>query len=508
MALSEGQKQAYDAMISGQNVFLTGEAGTGKSYVIKEFIKHTNKRVLVCAPTGVSAINVGGLTLHRAFKLPIVGLRPNKHQRTTSMVSQAEVIVIDEISMCRMDVFHIVADVILSAKKAKQVVVVGDFFQLPPVLPQKEEVFFSELWNKCLALGYTKRDMKEPFAFMSFLWGNFNFTPFCLTEPMRQKEDIPFLNALNQIRSGNTSALQWIMENSAVRPAYGAIYLCGRNDTALQINNEKLAELDTPEKKYVASVTGDVKKNEMPVDSEIVLKKGCRIMTIVNDTANNKFVNGSLGWVKEIGNDYIIVDFDNGARDVYIGLHGWELMEPHIEQKDFTQYRTVVGTLKNGKFKLSSWQDVKEGDILPNITTLADGTELIRTITKKVFIEKPYGSVIQLPVKVAYAITIHKSQGQTYDSVILDPRCFGSGQLYVALSRVRRIKDLYLESPIYWHYLKTSEAVKDFYKKMQEKSDTLLSLPGYQVSKEELLEFEDWWKKLLDKRKKRIPEEK
>ena len=507
MSFTEGQKQVYNAMFSGQNIFLTGEAGTGKSFVVKEFIdemRRKHKRILVCAPTGISAINVGGQTIHRAFKLPITGLRPGKSQRVSSAVSQAEIVVIDEISMCRLDVFYVIASILLFSRKKRQVILVGDFFQLPPVLPRREEKFFSELWKSTLDSKYTKEDMKEPFAFMSRLWKEFKFTSFCLTEPIRHKDDIPFLEALNKIRKGDNSGILWINKNASTVPKKGAIYLCGRNDTVFQINQRKLSELSTPEKTYRASITGDIRKSDMPIDETVVLKKGCRIMAVVNDTTNSKFCNGSLGWVKELYDNYIIVDFDNGNKNVCIGTYCWELKEPHIDYIEVTQFRSV--TVRNGKRKVSNWTDARENDILPSVSVLQDGTEVLRKITRKIFIEEPYGTVTQIPVKVAYAVTIHKSQGQTYDSAILDPRCFGAGQLYVALSRVRRIRDLCLKSPINWKDLLVSPAVIQFYEQVDKETKVNVALPSYLVTGEEMSLFEDWWKDILEKRKNKDSE--
>ncbi len=499
MCLSKGQEAAFNAMMSGENVFLTGEAGTGKSYVIKEFLKHTSKKVRVCAPTGIAAINVGGVTLHRAFKLPLKDLRPDTFIKTNGAISSAEVIIIDEISMCRMDVFTAVASVLRHARKPKQLIVVGDFFQLPPVLTWREKEFFIETWNVVLGEGYTKNSLTEPYPFLSDTWNEFHFRTIYLTEQMRQKDDRLFLDALNRVRTGDGTVLQWVMSNAAKEPAKGAIYLCGRNDKAAEINEQKLEELRSTPMTYTAVVTGEINKSDFPVEERIVLKVGCRVMAVINDTMNGKYVNGSLGTVKRLEDDYIVVDFDNGNKGVSIDMNDWEIMDYKSSIEKIAQFRKVL-SYKDGKPRLSAWKDAQADDILPEKSSLDDGTLLMRVVSRKEFKLVPCGSVVQLPVKLAYAVTIHKSQGQTYDSVILDPCCFASGQLYVALSRVRRIEDIYLESPIELYYLKTSWAVRDFYRKIADKDNELQELSAYPVSSEKVSKPKPRWKRRASKR--------
>ena len=275
MPLSEGQKKAYDILMSGENVFLTGEAGTGKSYVIKEFIKHKPGNVLVCAPTGVAALNIGGVTLHRAFHIPISDLRPETFIKTNSLVSSAKTIIIDEISMCRMDVFLAVASILGRARK-KQIVVVGDFYQLSPVLTPRERDFFVEMWHDDIGMEYTKRDLQEPFAFLAAAWKKFHFKPICLTEQMRQREDTQFLEMLNRIRIGDMTAIPWLNQNAARQPVKGAIFMCGRNRTVNYINNLRMDEIPLPAKTYEAKNIGGVKLSDVPAEEMLTLKKGCR----------------------------------------------------------------------------------------------------------------------------------------------------------------------------------------------------------------------------------------
>lgn len=504
--LSEGQKRAYDLMMSGENVFLTGEAGTGKTFVVTEFLngcRRLRKKVLVCAPTGVAAINIRGTTLHRAFHLPVKGLRPDKPYKIPSGVSSAEIIVIDEISMCRFDVFAIVASVLKNSRKRKQIIVVGDFFQLPPVLPPNEMEYFVDLWRDYMAKPYGEKDLREPFPFLAECWQDLKLRPVCLTEQIRQQNDPEFIEALNRIRIGDPSGIDWIAHNTAPEPQKDAIYLCGRNDTAYQINQQRLREIEKPPSRFVMEKAGTVRPSDMPVDETIVLKEGCRVMTVINDPEGN-FVNGSLGTITKVLDKSVIIDFDSGIHGVEVVPHTWEVIDYEVSMVSITQYREVKGYDKNGKPKLSKWQDATETTVLPEEKCLKDGTELVKTVSRKHFQERVCGTICQLPLKLAYAITIHKSQGKTFDAVRLDPRCFGAGQLYVALSRVRKAKDLYLEGPIKLWYLRTSEAVKEFYDMISDDLSEDLVVPSYPLeSKEELRLFEDWWKNtILAKRHK------
>ena len=501
MPLSEGQKKAYDILMSGENVFLTGEAGTGKSYVIKEFIKHKPGNVLVCAPTGVAALNIGGVTLHRAFHIPISDLRPETFIKTNSLVSSAKTIIIDEISMCRMDVFLAVASILGRARK-KQIVVVGDFYQLSPVLTPRERDFFVEMWHDNIGMEYTKRDLQEPFAFLAAAWKKFHFKPICLTEQMRQREDTQFLEMLNRIRIGDMTAIPWLNQNAAKNPIKGAIFMCGRNRTVNYINNLRMDEIPLPAKTYEAKNIGGVKLSDVPAEETLTLKKGCRVMALVNDTGTGQFVNGSLGTVKELYDDYVVVDFDNGHLGVNVLPYTWEPMQYVRKTKIVYEVRKPKLD-KNGKIALGDWEEVGEEFVSPAMNTLFDGQETFRMREQKTFVAEPYGQFIQLPLKVAYAVTIHKSQGQTYDSAILDPHCFGAGQLYVALSRVRSIKDLYLDSPILPGYLKTSSTVKAFYERAMNEENDFISLPSYQVTPEELWSFNQWWDGILKKRREK-----
>lgn len=211
--LNEEQSRALDLMNSGRNVFVTGGAGTGKSFLIRAFCKQNKgKNIIITAPTGVAAQNVKGATLHRTFRIPTKLLSPNEptlnNKAVTEVLHKTNVVIIDEISMCREDVFTYVARYIaeenLRRKRMKstpepiQLILVGDFMQLPPVITSSEKNLFTQLWGN-----------SQGFAFMSKAWDYFNIHTIKLTEVMRQKED-SFSSALNKIRKNDSAALDYL----------------------------------------------------------------------------------------------------------------------------------------------------------------------------------------------------------------------------------------------------------------------------------------------------------
>lgn len=413
--LKPSQKTAFDLMRSGKNVFLSGEAGTGKSYVLRHFLDSVTKsKVIVCAPTGIAAINVDGATIHRTFKAPI-GPVLSDPVSVPDVVLEADIVIIDEISMCRCDLFDYVAKTIIKAEemsgRKKQLIVVGDFYQLPPVITDKDREML---------------EIAEGFAFQAKLWTHFNFEKVVLTEVVRQGEDVDFVTNLNGIRKGDSSCLNWIGENASKKENKG-IHLCSTNKTASDINSQAMRKLKGKTRKYESIEQGEVTENDRATSQELNLKLGTRVMMLVNDK-EDKYQNGSLGTILELERDSITVELDNGGT-IVVERHKWEI----------TKYEVTTKTNEKGK--------------------------LIKKIEQRVI-----GTFTQFPVKVAYAITIHKSQGQTYDSVNLHPNCFAAGQLYVALSRVKSIKGLHLVSPLKDDYLITSQAVLNFYEDVRQTS--------------------------------------
>lgn len=405
------QKLAYSVLTSGRNVFLTGGAGTGKSFVIQKYIEYCNDNnidVAITAPTGIAALNIDGVTIHRAFKAPL-GPIIEPIKSVASILKDIRVLIIDEISMCRIDLFEFVIKQVIHANKFRrahyiddiQLVVVGDFFQLPPVMRDEERDILEHYYNRRLTHG---------FAFESKLWNACGFVNIILDEVIRQT-DSEFIDNLNKIRIGNKFGLRYFDEKSLNTEIKDAILLSGTNNAVKQRNEQELDKLKAKLVKYNANITGDVKESDKLTDDELKLKVGARVMTVINDQLD-RFRNGSFGTVEKLSKNEITVKMDSGDT-VKIERYKWVIKG----------YSTSNGKLKVGEV----------------------------------------GTFEQFPLKLAYAITIHKSQGQTYDKVNLNPYCWDCGQLYVALSRVKSIDGLGLIQPIQPRYLVTSDEVKNFY---------------------------------------------
>lgn len=427
--LNKEQKIALEVMQSGKNVFLSGEAGTGKSYLLNHFLESNKKKnILVCAPTGIAAINVNGSTLHRTFRIPFEPLAPDSKPTSVSRsLEKADIIVIDEISMCRFDQFDYVAKCIRQAEKQaqrsatkkcidmgmppkklppKQVILIGDFFQLPPVITPKDREVLERYWGSII-------DINDGFAFQAPMWKDFNFTTIILKTVMRQQGNLEFVTNLNKLRKGDESAIAWFNTHAAKKQQDG-IHLCCVNRSADQINHTEAEKLNTLARTYQARIEGSVSLSEMPTPDILNLKIGMQVMSLVNDP-NGKYQNGTVGTITGLRSNSVTVDFDGEYIDIL--PFKWEIID----------YAVIMDA---GKMKL-----------------------------KKVIA----GIYEQIPLKIAYAITIHKSQGQTYDAANIDPNCFAAGQLYVGLSRVRSIENLHLTELIKKKNLITSQSVIDFY---------------------------------------------
>ena len=438
MTLNKDQLKALHELKSGANVFLTGGAGTGKTFLLHYFLdlpENKKKNVIVCAPTGVAAINAGGATLHRTFKIPVAALKPLECLGDISdEIKSAQIIIIDEISMCRIDVFQFVMRQIIEAESKsgvhKQIILIGDFYQLPPVVTSKKKPGERYSDKDVLIENYGKV-AESGFPFLSPTWKLLGFKTLLLDEIVRQK-DHSFSAALNQIRSGDATGLNYINQHFGQKRNPKAIVLTAKNKEAERINNEQLNKINEKVKEYDAIINGEpIKPSDMPVSNILRLKVGARVMSLVNDNSHDisHYSNGSLGTVISLpgktgleDGDTIGVAFDNGYT-VYIDPYSWKVQ------------KYVCYTQDDSKKK-----------------------------SKKVFGLETIAEIKQYPLKIAYAVTIHKSQGQTYDNLTIMPnRCFVAGQLYVALSRAVSVDKLHLTSDLRSSELITSDIVKDFY---------------------------------------------
>lgn len=429
-SLTDEQKEAFDIMCSGENVFLTGNAGTGKSYVTKAFIawcEQQHKEILITAPTGVAAINIGGSTLHRIFNAPVDPIINNYTPSTDDVIDRADIILIDEISMCRMDLFNYVVTMIrnsiLKTHKNKQIILVGDFFQLPPVVTPIDRKILNSVYPK---------EITKFYAFQSKEWDTLNLKSVVLTKVVRQT-DPAFIAQLNKARIGDWTCIKYFNKNIGNLNS-NAIYLCGRNDDAYNENNKCLNQIHALEHENIAELKGAFKKSDCTAEEVFRYKVGARVMSLINDNKNENYQNGSLGTItgikstyniiKRVDQDIITVKFDNG----------------HIADIEPFTWEKYDYTVKDGV-------DEKGNPI-------------------KHLDKESIGECIQYPLKLAYAITIHKSQGQTFDNINLIPQSFSVGQLYVALSRVRSFEGLRLVYNISSNDLKCDSDVVNFYAKI------------------------------------------
>ena len=408
--LNERFKEALELIESGENVFITGKAGTGKSTLLSYFTNHTKKRVVVLAPTGVAALNVKGQTIHSFFHfkpdITINKVRQNyKNKDKKGLMKKIDTIVIDEISMVRADLLDCVDEFLRLNGPKKQVpfggiqmVFIGDLYQLPPVVTGAERSLFSTVYD-------------SPYFFSSKAAQTMGFTLIELEKIYRQK-DIAFIEVLNKIRNNsveiNDVALLNRQVNTAFKPDQNDLYmyLTPTNSRADQVNSERLSLLSSKLKTYEGNASGEFDSKTLPTRLELSLKVGAQIMFVNNDQ-QGQWVNGTIGRIKAIGRkqnfetDVITVELQDGSV-VSVSPHTWEM------------FRYIFNSVKG----------------------ILD-TETIGTFT-------------QYPIMLAWAVTIHKSQGKTFDKVIIDfdRGTFAHGQAYVALSRCTSLEGMVLKRPL------------------------------------------------------------
>lgn len=392
--LTPEQAEALSALRDGRNVFLSGNAGTGKSYVLNAFIsdlKARNVDFLALAPTGIAALNLtDGSTIHRTLKIAPGVCAPDGPKGSRKVLDAAKAIIIDEISMCRIDLFDHVMGMIsqsMTRNGAKQVVLVGDFFQLPPVVTERDSALLMKFYPGNL----------QGWCFKSRYWTGFDFEPHVLKTVVRQSAP-DFIDNLNRARVGDASCLDYFNAHSRSSRAYlpkDTLVLCANNRIADSINRENVDALDAPKVEFTAAVTGMVNSGDKMAPERIVLCRGARVMSLVNSPQEG-YVNGTQGTVTDASADAVTVKFDGADEKVRIERHRWEInkSEAIVEMDE-------------------------------------EGRPVNRVKTAVV------GAYTQIPLKLAYAITIHKSQGLTFDACCVHTKVFAEGQLYVGLSRVR-----------------------------------------------------------------------
>ena len=447
------QQEAFNKIIDGENVFLTGNAGTGKSFVLDEVINYFDNHDVnyaVAAPTGIAAINIGGTTLHNLLHIrPQVltkGPSHNTMHAFNQMFRNGGTLIIDEISMCRMDMFEYLVKTIAQCEHDLdvkiQIVLVGDFYQLPPIVSKEERQVYQQFFNGI-------------YAFQSKFWNSLHLNSITLHEIVRQKQDNNldrwFTEALNHIRFNDRFALNAI--NYINKMCYkktldeDATYLCGYRRSVMQINNAKLRELDGNEVVFDAKRDPNVSTSTCPTEEHLHLKIGARVMSVKNirEGGELSISNGQMGTV------------------IDIKAHGKWLSESETNLK-----ATPPATQNYDKQK-----EAKRNAVIIQFDNEEDQTLLTWNTWGKIkyttgenghIKQETVGEFVQIPIKLAYAITIHKAQGQTLENVNLLAEIFAPGQLYVGLSRVKSIKDLHLQMPLRPQNAIPNIEVTNFYK--------------------------------------------
>lgn len=400
------------------NIFITGKAGTGKSYLLKYFRQHTAKKVLYTAPTGIAALNIDGVTLHSAFGFD--NLKDEAEIKLTSakkkLLKEIDTLVIDEISMVRVDVFEQIDKILKYAtgKKesfgGKQIVLFGDLFQLPPVAKFDEKEGLEDKYGGIFF-----------FNSKAYEHGKFKFAEL---EQIFRQDDARFVEILNNIREGKVTIedIKSLNEHYKANVPRRVVQIVPKKNEANQINCSNLNNLDSKEYTYEAeTVFGKINESDFQCEQELKLKVGALVMLITNDKETpRRWVNGTLGIVSKLNKDSITVMIDG--------------KDYEIEKYTFNRYKCEYDEEKK---KLEYVVDA---------------------------------SVIQYPLILSYAITIHKSQGQTYQQIACNlDNCFAPGQAYVALSRCAKYDKLYITSKVTPSSIITDKKVVNYYLEMKKK---------------------------------------
>ncbi len=408
-----------------EHIFVTGRAGTGKSTLLTYLSWNTSKQIVICAPTGVAALNVGGQTIHSLFRLPIGVIADHPIDQggdLRKLLNTIDTVVIDEVSMVNADLLDAIDRSLRQARQKPdvpfggvQVVLFGDPYQLAPVPGDGDE------------RAYFDDQYRSMWFFDAKVWDAADLRIYELATIHRQHED-DFKLMLNAVRHGRVTAeIAGRLNDVGARPAPvdDAITLATTNSTVTSINRSELARLPGRVLTARAEISGEFGGRAYPADEALALKVGARVMFLRND-ADQRWVNGTVGTVTRIAST-VFVEVDGETHEVHPAV--WE------------------------KFKYSY-------------------SPMTRRLTKDIVAE-----FTQFPLRLAWAVTIHKSQGKTYDKAIVDlgQRSFAPGQTYVALSRITELDGLYLSRP-----LRPSDIIVD--SNVQRFMERAMTLPGIAAS--------------------------
>lgn len=400
-------RQAWDFVEhTGKSIFLTGKAGTGKTTFLKTVKERSHKRMVVVAPTGVAAINAGGVTIHSFFQLPLSPYVPNASfqqkysysKEKRKIMRTIDMLIIDEISMVRSDVLDAVDNVMRRFREhdkpfgGVQLVMIGDLHQLTPVVKPDEEQLLKQYYD-------------TPYFFGSKALKSIDYVTIELHHVYRQSDE-QFLQILNDIRDGHATSEDLQTLNSRYNPAFrpkaedGYIRLTTHNRMADDYNSHELWALKAKSFTFNAEIDKDFPEYEFPTDRILTLKTGAQVMFLKNDP-KGRYYNGRIGHVTYVDDNKILVLCPGDTNAIEVEKEIWE----------------------NTKYKINEETKQIESEVV--------------------------GTFTQYPLRLAWAITIHKSQGLTFDHAIIDAQfSFASGQVYVALSRCKTLAGLVLASPI------------------------------------------------------------
>lgn len=421
---------------TNRHVFLTGKAGTGKTTFLRNIINHTHKNAVIVAPTGIAAINAGGVTIHSLFQLPFASFLPERgaaslypgfndpstmmpHMQMRSkkrrLIQELELLIIDEVSMLRADILDAIDTVLKHVRRRPhqsfggvQVLFIGDLLQLPPVVRDDEWNILSKYYRSIFFFEARALAEHKPFYIE-------------LDKIYRQSDD-KFIGLLNNLRTARVTTTDEELLNRHYKPGFrpaldeNYIHLTTHNSVADKLNRDSLSDLKGKTYRFSATVEGDFGENQYPVERNLELKLNAQVMFIKNDlSGSQRYFNGKIGKVTSLDDEKIKVSFDDGSQPVEVDLYTWE----------------------NVRYELDP-------------------------VTNEVK-EKVVGKFIHYPLKLAWAITVHKSQGLTFSKAIVDiGQAFAPGQVYVALSRLRSLDGLILTSKVNFSSLRQDQSVTEY----------------------------------------------